>query len=411
MVGIRSIFVYNKVGLGIVGAGTEALRILPHFLEENTKRKVALIAVCDPVLGRAELTAKQFGISKWYVGYEELLHNDKVDVITLVSPIGVHFNQAMLAVEAGKHIHINKTMTVTRKEADALIVAAEKRGIKITASPGNMLFPMNQRKRKYILEGRLGRLVWAAGCSGNAARYHLNEPSRIDGNETTRANPGWYFKKNGGGPLYDSTVYPLHTMTGVIGPARTVIAVTSKTRDFFVFNGQHIENEMADFIWMLIGFDNGIYGLISAFPTVAPFAFGDAHCVFYGLADFINEEGFHGKESLIREGDMMPHVTEKHAKIGESHVYEDIMQLVDWVGFGGKRPLCSVEHARHVLDIIDGCYESAKTGSMVKIDTAFPLMTLDEIDESLGKYGGNGKSVFAMPNTIAYFLETVKDKQ
>jgi hypothetical protein len=95
---------------------------------------------------------------------------------------------------------------------------------------------------------------------------------------------------------------------------------------------------MDDFIWILTGFDNGIYGLISAFPTVAPFAFWGTHYVFYGLIDFINEKGFHGNESLICKGDMMPLITEKHAEVGESHVYEDIMQLVDRAGFGGKKP-------------------------------------------------------------------------
>ena len=401
----------EKLGLGVVGIGAESLRILPHFLEEDAGKKVFLAALCDPVPGRAETTAKQFGVKNWYTDYDELLRCGAVDLVTLVSPIGFHFDQAMKAIEAGKHVHANKTMAVTSKEADALISAAEKKGIKISASPGNMFFPMNQRKRKYILEGRLGRLVWASGCSGNAARYHLNEPSRLEGTDVLRASPAWYFKKNGGGPLYDSTVYPLHTMTGVIGPARSVCAVTSMVRDTFVFNGQTIKNEMDDFIWMFIGFDNGVYGLMSAFPTAAPFAYGDAHCVFYGLSDFINENGFQGTESLIREGDFMPHGSLRHDAIGESHVYEDIMQLVDWVGFDGKKPLCSAEHARHVLEIIDGCYQSAKTGASVIIDSTFPVMSLEEINENLERHGGKGKAVFAMPNTIAYFLENVTDNQ
>jgi predicted dehydrogenase len=401
----------EKLGLGIVGIGAEALRILPHFLEDDAKQKVHLSALCDPVPGRAEAAAKRFGVEYWYTDYDELLRCPALDLVTLVSPIGVHFDQAMKAVEAGKHIHINKTMTVTAKEADALIAASEKKGVKITASPGNMLFPFNQRKRKYILDGKLGKLVWSAGCSGNAARYHLNEPGRKDGSESTRANPAWYFKKNGGGPLYDSTVYPLHTMTGVIGPARSVTAVSSKTREYFTFNGQKIENEMDDFIWMLIGFDDGVYGLISAFPTMAPFAYGDAHCVFYGLSDFINEKGFQGKESLIIEGDLMPHENIRHTEIGEAHVYEDIMQLVDWVGFDGVKPVCSVEHARHVLEIIDACYASAASGTRVEVKSEFPLLSLEEINDNLDRYGGKGGQIYAMPNTIAYFLETVEDKQ
>jgi predicted dehydrogenase len=400
----------EKLGLGVVGIGAEALRILPHFLEEDTKKKVYLAALCDPIPGRAEAAARQFGVEYCYTEYTDLLNCKSVDLVTLVSPIGVHFNQATEAVNTGKHVHINKTMAVTAKEAGILISEAERKNIKITASPGNMLFPMNQRKRKYILEGKLGKLVWSAGCSGNVARYHLNEPGRKE-NGMAMTNPAWYFKKNGGGPLYDSTIYPLHTMTGIIGPARSVTAVSSKTRDFFTFAGQKIENEMDDFIWMFIGFDNGVYGLISAFPTTAPFAYGDAHCVFFGLSNFINENGLGGKESLIHEGDFMPHGNARHEEIGESHIYEDIMQLVDWIGFNGKKPLCSAEHARHVLEIIDGCYLSIESGIKVKIESEFPVMNSFEINENLDQYGGKGKPVFAMPNTIAYFLENVTDKQ
>jgi predicted dehydrogenase len=401
----------ETLGLGIIGAGAEALRIIPHFLEEDARQKVCLVAICDPVDGRAKEAAKQFGIPHWYTEYEELLNCKAVDMVTLVSPIGIHYKQGLQAIEAGKHVHFNKTMAVTSVEADEIILASGKKGVRITASPGNMYFPMNQRKRKYILEGKLGRLVWAAGCSGNAARYHLNEPSRIEGNTAQRANPSWYFKKNGGGPLYDSTVYPIHTMTGVIGPARSVTAVSSMMRESFVFNGQTIQNEMDDFIWMTIGFDNGVYGLISAFPTIAPFAYGDAHCVFYGLTDFINEKGFQGKESLFYEGDLMPHSNLRHEELGESHVYEDIMQLAEWAAFGGEKPLCSAEHARHVLEIIDACFVSAKLGTTVRIKSDFPVMPLEEINKNLERFGGKGKSVFAMPNTIAFFLESVKDKQ
>jgi hypothetical protein len=70
-----------------------------------------------------------------------------------------------------------------------------------------------------------------------------------------------------------------------------------------------------------------------------------------------------------------------------------------------------VEHARHVLEIIDGCYFSAKTGTAVKISSEFPVMRLEEVNENLERYGGTGRPVFAMPNTIAYFLETVNDRQ
>ena len=83
--------------------------------------RVRLAAVCDPVPGRAEAAAEKYGVLAHYVTYEELLADPNVDAVTLCSPIGLHFEQGMVAIEAGKHIHFNKTMTTRSHEADKLI--------------------------------------------------------------------------------------------------------------------------------------------------------------------------------------------------------------------------------------------------------------------------------------------------
>ena len=58
--------------------------------------------------------------------------------MTIVSPIGLHYEHCRLALEAGKHVHVNKTMTTTVAEADAL---AADRDLRIVASPGEILRP------------------------------------------------------------------------------------------------------------------------------------------------------------------------------------------------------------------------------------------------------------------------------
>lgn len=384
----------DSIGIGIVGAGAIARRVLEHLVQPDVRGRVRLAAVCDPAPVRAEAAAAQYGIASWYTDYEALLRDPDVDMVTLCTPIGLHFSQGMLAIEAGKHVHYNKTMAVTSAEAGELIAAAARRGIKQAASPGNMLWPFNQRKRKYLLEGRLGRLVWAAGSSGDAAGYHLNETERHALPDAMHnVSPAWYFSQNGGGPLYDSTVYALHSLTGVIGPARTVTAVTSRMREEFLFGGKPIPNEMDDFVMMLLGFDNGAYGLVASLPTEEPVSLGGQFGVFYGLDGFINENGLNGQGRLKYEGDRMPHHFGGHGRMWECHVYEDVMQLADWVAGEGAEPICSTAHARHVIEIIEGCYASAASGRTVPLETVFSPLDLDEIDEYLDRWGGNGPSV------------------
>jgi predicted dehydrogenase len=129
----------NQVGMGVAGAGAIGINAaLKHLSQADVQDKVRLAAVCDPVPGRAEAAAAAYGVEKGYVGYEEMLADKNVDAITICTPIGMHFEQGMMALDAGKHIHFNKTMTTTKAEADILIAKAEAKGLKIVASPGQM---------------------------------------------------------------------------------------------------------------------------------------------------------------------------------------------------------------------------------------------------------------------------------
>src|ERR1700733_3736458 len=116
----------DRVGIGVVGAGSIGVRgALMHLCLPDVQDKISLAAVCDPSPGRAKAAAEKFGVQSAYETYEELLADPNVDAITLGTPIGMHFDQGMAAIAAGKHIHFNKTMTTTAEEAKILIAAAK----------------------------------------------------------------------------------------------------------------------------------------------------------------------------------------------------------------------------------------------------------------------------------------------
>ena len=118
----------DYVRLGIVGAGSIALRgHFPHLTLEDVRDRVRITAVCDPVLERAQAAAAKYGVPAAYATMEELLAAGEVDAVSLCSPIGVHYEQGMLAVAHGVHVHFNKSMTTTVDEADRLIDAARAR--------------------------------------------------------------------------------------------------------------------------------------------------------------------------------------------------------------------------------------------------------------------------------------------
>ena len=67
---------------------------------------------------------------------------------------------------------------------------------------------------------------------------------------------------------------------------------------------------------------------------------------------------------------VLPHVTGPHRSIPESHVFEDIMQLVDWVRDDTATPV-TAERARHVIDIIESSLRAAETGCTQELTTTF----------------------------------------
>jgi predicted dehydrogenase len=354
--------------MGVVGAGAIGIRgALMHLSLPDVQHSVRLAAVCDPVPGRAAAAAAKYGVAAHYLSYEDLLSDPAVEAVTICSPIGLHFEQGMQAIEAGKHIHFNKTMTTTVDEADALIAAARARGVTIVASPGQMLFPHNQRIRKLVLEGALGRLAWAATGTSGVGDYHMKEEFRTGQDVLTDVNPAWYFKRPGGGPQYDVTVYCLHTLTGILGPAQRVTALSGLVIPEREYRDEKIVCEMDDTTMLLVDFGASLFAFV--YGAVAGSVTKGFQPNIYGTTGAIVGTTF-GDQELRLPDDHEPHVTGQHAQMPESHVFEDMLQLVDWVR-DGVPSIATAEHARHVIDIIEAGYRAAETGQTQSLRTTF----------------------------------------
>ncbi len=365
----------NRVGIGVVGAGAIGIRgALMHLSLPDVQGRAYLAAVCDPAPGRAEAAAGKYGVAAHYERYEDLLADPHVDAVTLCSPIGLHFEQGMMALAAGKHIHFNKTMTTRVDEADQLMAAAAQKGLRIVASPGMMLHPCNRRIRRLILEGRLGALAWAiTGTSAGSGTYHLNEEFRTGQDILTSVDPTWYFKKPGGGPQYDVTVYCLHNLTGILGPVRRVTALSGINLPVRSHHGREIALEMDDSTILSLDFGGAFFAIVYA--TVAGGITPGFWPHIYGTGGAIIGTKW-GEQDLKLPDDHQPHVSGEHVHMAESHVFEDMMQLVDWIR-DDTPSIVGAEHARHVIDIIESGYRAAETGQTQTLRTAFEPLPLD----------------------------------
>jgi len=383
----------KRLGIGVAGCGSTGIQsVCQHTCFEDGCELVYTAAVMDPVPGRAKYIAEKFNIPSYYTSYEEMLEDPNVDLVTLASPIGVHFDQGMKAVRAGKHVHFNKTMTISTEEATILIEEAEKYGVKLVSSPGQMTSPALRRMRKAILTGEIGIPSWTIGGSEGVLLWHCWQPNRdfgIEGME--KIDPTWYFKQPGGGPIWDCTVYALHAMTGIFGPVKRVTAFSGQRMHTFEFDGKPIESEVDDSTQMILDFGDAFYGIMytslkgdfgnhNGFSTMT---FGTEGCIRDGKIQGKNGEVVLYDPSkldinFIRANMGMPHLNDHQVTLGESHIFEDINQLADWV-LNGIPAVGTAEHARHVIEIIEAAYKSAETGKAVELTTSFEPIPLEEL--------------------------------
>jgi predicted dehydrogenase len=382
----------DPLRLGVVGVGALTLRgILPHLAQDDVQDRVRVEALCDPVVMRAEAAAERYGVQRVFADVEEMLAVAELDAVTVASPIGLHYAHCRAALEAGKHVHANKTMTTTVREADELVALALARDLCLVASPGEVLRPQIARTRDLIEDGAIGQLAWAL-CGSAFGAYHEDEPERRDRSGGAPIDPAWYFRGTGGGPMYDMTVYALHQLTSVLGPARAVAAFSGirvRERDFL---GARIPTEVDDNTILLLDFGDGLFAV--AYGTAA-----GSHSDQFGAGLYFGTRGtidglllngepfdFPGRELMggappsdrMAQMHVLPHVVGAHRDIDESHVYEDIMQLVDCALDGRPTPV-TAEHARHVIDIIESGYRAARTGVRQELTTSFEQARLGSI--------------------------------
>jgi predicted dehydrogenase len=372
--------------LGVVGAGSIGIRgVLAHLSLEDVQDRVFLAAVCDPVPCRAAATAARFGVARPYERYEDLLEDPAVDAVTLCSPIGLHYEQGLNAIDAGKHVHFNKTMTTTAAEAADLIERAQAADVKLVASPGEMLRPLNRAIRELVDTGALGKISWA--LTGAAfGTYHEDEPVRRGAETADVIDPSWYWRRPGGGPLYDMTVYGLHTLTGILGPAKRVAAMSGVGLERREFHGTVHECTADDNSLLLLDFGASVFAFVHG--TFAGRLTGLGGVNVYGSEGVVEGDlhngtplEYPGRERVRRgrHGDvvLLPHVTEAHAALGEAYVFEDVMQLVDCV-LEDAATVCDARHAAHVIEIIEAGYRSAETGQAQELETKFDVEVVDE---------------------------------
>jgi predicted dehydrogenase len=115
-----------------------------------------IVAVCD----REPLMAKQlyerFPVKHYFDDLTELLSKAQPDVVHITTPAETHYNIARLCLQHGSHVYVEKPVTLTAAEAEALIALTNSQGLKLTAGHDDQFSHVTRRMRALIQKGYLG---------------------------------------------------------------------------------------------------------------------------------------------------------------------------------------------------------------------------------------------------------------
>jgi predicted dehydrogenase len=237
----------RKAKIGIVGCGN----ISSIYFENLTKTFVntEVYACADLSTERAEQAKEKYGIPH-VLTTEELLASKEIEiVVNLTTPKG-HFEVCRQALLAGKHVYVEKPLSLSLEDGAELVRLAKERNLMIGCAPDTFLGAGLQACRKLIDDGYIGTPVAATAFMA------------CHGHEGWHPDPEFYYQA-GGGPMFDMGPYYLTALVSLLGAAKTVCGMTKtsfpqRTITSAPKFGKTIEVEVPTHIAGTVEFHNGV---------------------------------------------------------------------------------------------------------------------------------------------------------
>jgi predicted dehydrogenase len=348
----------KKIRVAIIGCGSVSGVYLPHL---TASPFVELVSVCDIIPERAAKRAAEFKVPNQYPHIDKLLAGAPFDLLVNLTDMQEHGRLNKLALAAGKNVWSEKPLANTYAEGKALLDLANRKKLRLWGAPAVVNSPQFAFMAKAIKEGKLGKLA--------AAHAHYGH-----------TGPGWsaFFYEKGGGSLPDLGVYNLATLTGLLGPAKSVMAMTSiVTPTRKVDNKGTIRVEAEDNAMVLMDHGNGVLSHVqSGFNYFDPYG----HEGKGQDRPTISIWGSEGNMALVGYDwapfgvDLATSSAEKPQRFAEDpqgYVWQQGASVISQSLIEKTEPRINVEHALHVLEVIEAARSSGQSGRRVELKSTF----------------------------------------
>lgn len=357
----------QPVRIGIVGCGD----VLAGAYASQIKRlqaagRVEVLAACDLDAGKRHFVERTFPGAVFTTDFPALISGD-VDLVMVLTAMGAHGPITRAALQAGKHVLVEKPMAVTLKEGQELVALAAQSPGYLVCAPFVLLSPTYREIWTRIRQGDVGKVVLAR------ARYGWT-------------GPWWgpWFYRQGGGVLFDLAVYNITSLTGLLGPARRVTAMTGTAIPERKVDGEQVAVEIEDNAHLLLDFGNSVFAVVTTGFTMQRYR--SPAIELYGtegtiqmLGDDWAPEGY----EIWQNGAPGWHVVDE---VDRNWLWTDGLQhAVDSIQHGVP-PLIRPEHAYHVLEIMIKAQQAGKDGRARLIESKFDLPDLSASHERVSAH-------------------------
>lgn len=189
------------VRFGIAGYGNFAARAIAPAIKNV--RAAQLVAVQNRSAERARANAAAAGVPHGFATVEEMVRHPDVDAIFIVSANSTHCPETIAAAEAGKHVIVEKPMALTTPEAESMVAACRRNGVRLMVGHMIRLSPLAIRIREVVRSGLIGPV--------RSARAEFVYAARL-------SQRSWLYDRKlaGGGPVFDVGVHCIDTLRFVL---------------------------------------------------------------------------------------------------------------------------------------------------------------------------------------------------
>lgn len=284
---------------------------------------------------------------------QEVLGAPDVDVVVILTSMNGHAALARAALDAGKHVLVEKPLATRFDEATALVEHARHSPGHLVCAPFTLLSPTFRALASRIQNGDIGKPCLAR------ARYGWSGPWWSE----------WFYRP-GGGCLLDLGVYCLTSLTGLLGPARRVTAMAGVAIPEREIQGRRIRVEAEDNAQVLLDFGDATFAVVTTGFTMQQYR--NPALEVYGTTGTVQMLGDDWDPNGYELWQNKAGCWQVFGETDPDWPWTDgLRHLVECIRTG-TRPSLHPEHALHVLEIILKAQESGRDGQVRTLNSTFP---------------------------------------